>query len=266
MLLLFAILLNMDTWGLVPKSQINAETIEAAIIRLIAEHTTDPLSHTGINESLEAHRIEGILDHRAGSVLADKWTMTEFSITDDFRTLTHWQQVGDITNNDWPSLYATVEWGVTNKSEVYRNIQLPAPYLSTEYDQMFQVTALFDYSTNSFHAWLGIGLEDELPADGYGYVITSGVLRAVVAKANVRTVSSILSIDLNVAHVYRAQLNQLEGKIYFYIDGSEVANIDVPATSWDTDNGPRIGTRLISNNDGIMRIGDLNFSRSVVSY
>lgn len=263
--LILGTLLFMDTWGLLPKSQIDSETIEEAIIRLIGEHEEDPTAHTGENESLEAHRTEGILDHRAGSVLADKWTMTEFSINEDFRTFSHWSTVGDVSNSDWPSLYLYVEYGVTNKSEIYKNIQLPAPYLSTEYDQMFQVTALYDFGSNNFHSWLGVGLEDELPADGYGFVINNGELKACVSKSNTRTFSSLLSIDLNTAHIYRGQLNVFTGEIEFYIDGSLVATIAAPSTSWDSDLGPRLGVRLVSSNDGTLRVGDLFFARSVVN-
>lgn len=254
----------MDTWGLVPKSQIDSETIEEAISRLILEHEEDPTAHTGTNESLEAHRAEGILDHRAGSVLADKWTMTEFSITEDFRTFSHWATVGDVSNGDWPTLYLAFDFGTTNKSEIYKNIQLPAPYLSTGFDQMFQVTAMFDSSNNNFHSWIGVGLEDELPADGYGFIINNGVLKACVAKSNTRTFSGILSLDLNAPHIYRAQLNSFTQEIEFYIDGSLVSTIAAPVTSWDSDLGPRNGIRVVSANDGIMKIADLFFARSVI--
>lgn len=264
MFLSFLFLFFMDTWGLVPKSQIDPETIEEAIIRLIGEHETDPIAHTGDNESLEAHRAEGILDHRAGSVLADKWTMTEFSISEDFRTFSHWDTVGDVSNSDWPTLYLAFDYGTTNKSEIYKNIQLPAPYLSTDFDQMFQVTVMFDSSNNNFHSWIGVGLEDELPADGYGFIINNGVLKACVSYSGTRTFSGTLSLDLNAPHIYRAQLNAFTQEIEFYIDGSLVATIDAPATSWDSDLGPRIGVRVVSSNDGIMKIADLFFARSVV--
>jgi len=39
-------------WGLLPKAQDDAETIEQAIARLIAEHETDSGAHTGIGESI----------------------------------------------------------------------------------------------------------------------------------------------------------------------------------------------------------------------
>jgi hypothetical protein len=255
----------MDTWGALVKSQIDSETIEEAISRLIAEHESDPEAHTGPNESLEVHRATGILDHKVGSVLSDKWTMTEFSISEDFRTVDHWEQIGDVSTSNWPALYLYVEWGATNKSEIYREIQIPQLYLSREYDQMFQVTALYDFLSNNFHSWLGIGLEDELPRYGYGFVINNGELRACIANDNVRTFSDLISIDLNVAHIYRGQVIAEEGKVYFYIDGSEVAVLDVPSTGWDTDDGPHMGIRLFDSNDGTLKVGDLFFSRSIVN-
>lgn len=254
----------MDTWGLVPKSQIDSETIEEAIVRLIGEHETDPTAHTGTNESLEAHRAEGILDHRAGSVLADKWTMTEFSLSEDFKDITPYTITGDVTNTEWPALYLYVEYGEVNKSEISKTIQLPAPYLSKNFDNMFQVTGLFDFSNSHFHAWLGIGFNDETPSDGFGFVIQDGALKACVVNTGTPSYSGTLSLDLGVAHVYRAQLNAFSQEVDFYIDGSLVATIAITGVSWDTDDGPRIGVRLTASNDGTLRVGDLFFARSVV--
>lgn len=59
-------------WGLLPKAQDDAETIEQAIVRFIAEHETDSGAHTGSGESLETHKSQEIVDHPAESLVADK--------------------------------------------------------------------------------------------------------------------------------------------------------------------------------------------------
>lgn len=264
MIAFFVILFCMDTWGLLPKSQIDSETIEQAIVRLIDEHETSPTAHTGPNESLDVHRVEGILDHRAGSVLADKWTMTEFSLNEDFKNITPWSKTGDVSNSEWPTLQMYVEYGAVNKSEIYKSIQLPTPYLSKEFDNMFQVVAAYDLSSTAFHSWIGIGFDDETPTEGFGFVIQNGVLKACVVNGTTPAYSSALSLDLAAPHIYRAQLNAFTSSVDFYIDGSLVVNLPVTGASWDTDSGPRIGIRLVSSNDGFLRLADLFFARSVV--
>lgn len=61
-----------QNWGMMSKSQIDDETIEEAINRLILEHETDPESHLDTGESLQSHKAELIIDHVAGSIVADK--------------------------------------------------------------------------------------------------------------------------------------------------------------------------------------------------
>jgi hypothetical protein len=61
-----------EIWGLLPKSQISAETIEEAIARLILEHEEDETSHLGVGESLQSHKVSEIIDHAISSIVADK--------------------------------------------------------------------------------------------------------------------------------------------------------------------------------------------------
>lgn len=69
--------MSIEVWGLMPKSQIDNETIEEAIERLIAEHEHDPTSHLGENESIEAHRKSEVIDHLALSIVPDKFSNAE---------------------------------------------------------------------------------------------------------------------------------------------------------------------------------------------
>ena len=62
----------LGVWGLLPKSQIDSETIETAINRLILVHAADEESHLGVGESLQSHKASAIIDHLASSIIADK--------------------------------------------------------------------------------------------------------------------------------------------------------------------------------------------------
>lgn len=255
---------TISVWGLLPKSAIDDETIEEAINRLIAVHEADSTSHLGAGESLESHKSSDVIDHLVGSVVNDKYTMTEFSIVDDFRTITQWNTIGTVSNADWPSLSLYVEYGAVNTSKIEKEIEIPTPYMSTAYNSLFQVMARFDMSNTNFKAWLGPGLYSETPSDGFGFVIVNNVLKACTAYGGSITYSNPITITLSSDHIYRAQLNADDAKIYFYIDGTLVATLDTPVSSWDYDGGPTIGITLTQENDGKMWLADLNFSRSII--
>jgi len=59
-------------WGNLFKSQISAEKIEEAILRLIQAHEDDPDAHLETGESLESHKASVIIDHVVDSIIADK--------------------------------------------------------------------------------------------------------------------------------------------------------------------------------------------------
>lgn len=86
--LLYPLNMSIETWGMMPKSQEDAETIEEAIDRIVAVHEAAPTAHTGENESLAAHRENEVLDHLAGSVVADKFSSSNrfiaYPYTPDF--------------------------------------------------------------------------------------------------------------------------------------------------------------------------------------
>ena len=59
-------------WQNLAKSQISAEIIEEAIIRLIQGHEDDPDAHLETGESLQSHKASEIIDHLAESIITDK--------------------------------------------------------------------------------------------------------------------------------------------------------------------------------------------------
>jgi len=60
-------------WGLLEKSQVDDETIEEAIDRLIAAHDNDADAHIGAGKSLNTHKTQETVDHPAGSIIEDKY-------------------------------------------------------------------------------------------------------------------------------------------------------------------------------------------------
>ena len=71
--------MSVETWGQLDKSQVDSEKVEAAVVRLIAEHEADPDSHLDVGESLQSHRASEIIDHLALSIVEDKIKDNEVS-------------------------------------------------------------------------------------------------------------------------------------------------------------------------------------------
>jgi hypothetical protein len=77
-LLIIIIFMAIQTWGDLMKNQIDPETIEQAVARIVAEHNDDNQSHVAIGQSLEAHKASEIIDHPAQSVVFDKKPFNEY--------------------------------------------------------------------------------------------------------------------------------------------------------------------------------------------
>lgn len=79
---------------MMPKSQSDAETVEQAIDRLIAVHNDDSQAHIGPGRSLTEHRINDVIDHPSGSILADKIAARQIWFDYSLYTLEGWAGVG----------------------------------------------------------------------------------------------------------------------------------------------------------------------------
>ena len=250
-------------WGLLPKSQTDAETIEEAIAQLIAEHETDSGAHTGSGESLETHKAQDIIDHKAGSVLADKDTMTEFVIKDDFRNLDGWGVTGDVVTTEWPGIRLYTEWGAVNETVLSTVTSFPAQFFDSDFDMLFQLSARYDHSFQLYESYFGLAIDSITPVTGIGFTIVDGVTKGVMALANVRVWTDPITNDETKDHIYRAQYDALTGKAYFYIDGVLKATIDKPAGSDSIDAGAIIGIELTQENDGNIFVGKTIFARGI---
>lgn len=91
--------MSIEVWGLMPKSQVDSETIEQAIARLISEHEADPTAHMGENEAIEAHRKSEIIDHLASSIYDDKMAYDRNVIDVEFNSLSGFSKSASVEIN-----------------------------------------------------------------------------------------------------------------------------------------------------------------------
>lgn len=95
--LFYPINMSIETWGMMPKSQEDAQTVEERVAEMIAEHEADPEAHTGVNESLAAHRANEVIDHPAASIVGDKFSESQIGndwYHNDFKSVDQFVKAG----------------------------------------------------------------------------------------------------------------------------------------------------------------------------
>lgn len=125
-------------WSELQKSQDDPETIEEAIARVVAEHTADPEAHLASGESLESHKTELVIDHPAGSVLADKWTNSELEFSTNFENLSSFVTIGSVLGL-WPGFDAESSGnGYANRAELAIDGDSGSILVDFSKEQLFQ--------------------------------------------------------------------------------------------------------------------------------
>ncbi len=223
-----------QNWGMEAKSQVDDETIEQAIDRLIVVHESDPEAHLGAGESLQSHKAEAIIDHVAGSVLADKLSSSEGIYECTFESLDNWLTEGDISLDNWPGAFLAIVYGATNLSRLWAVMIDAENWLDYSKNILFQFVGWIGTAVNSkFTANLG-ALFSPTNIYGFGFQCVNGVVKGYWGKAGSLTFTSVLSVDESTTHVYRAYYDAFLQNVKFYIDGvymATIENIGLPASS-----------------------------------
>jgi len=252
-------------WGLLPKAQDNAQTIDEAIASAISTHEADSEAHTGTGESLETHKSQEIIDHPAGSVLVDKHTNTEWLLDTTFQSLTNWSTTGDINIADLTGITMYVEWGATDTSRIYSVANFISNFFDKDFNMMYQVMFRWDGTNSHINAWFGFFDTYDTSADGFGFQIRDGALYATVGCGGSLLDEEIAGIDIAEAHIYRAQYNAEANEVEFFIDGTLMETITRPTgSSWADDRGPEAGATLTESNDGNFHVANLLVGRSLI--
>ena len=235
-------------WGLMTKSQSDPEKIEEAIARLISEHEANPDSHLGPGESLQSHRAAEIIDHLAGSVVADKLQAGGSLILYTFDNLDRFNKSGNVDLSYWPEL---VLWGDTGtpKQAWIQSASNSRSIVNFNKDFIIQFafflaeegspTAKFSFgSFNVGNLSAGIALE-LTPNSDKVHLRLNGI--------------DYYSHDLNISranwHTFRIFYSSPDDQIFCYLDDVLVATINYPvATHYDC--GANLKFHLIDGGTG----------------
>lgn len=226
------------TWGLLEKSGVDDETVEEAINRLIAVHEADPTAHLGVGEALEAHKNADVIDHPAGSVLADKATTKEVVISHNFVPLTYYDVIGAGTyeaHQEWVAGIMLYIEGSTSSLSVGSLLPFYLDTPSATKDSLFQFNAQVVDGT-VFEGYFGYFARPSTTITaGFGFkFLDTNVYPFFVTSSGV-TVGDSIGINLGEIHQYRALYDASLKKVSFYIDGSLAEEITSASTVPDSD-------------------------------
>jgi hypothetical protein len=225
--LIYPLNMSIETWGLMPKSQEDGETVEGAIVRLISAHEADPEAHTGTGESLAAHRASDMIDHPVGSIPMEKFSSVEFSLSCDFESLDLWTKSGHVYSNVLGLAKIHSQDNEYPTSYMYASFPHTGYYLSPSINSFLQFVLInyIDYHATSRWGYMYKDVNSDY--NGWYFKHVNGVTTAVVRWNGVEQSSGSIGVSVGSYHVYRIQNEPADGYLRFYIDGEKVWEVDI---------------------------------------
>lgn len=256
--------MSLPLWGNLEKAQDDNTTIEEAIAEAIDNHNSDSEAHLGSGESLDDHKLESVIDHPIGSVVADKLSITEIIINTFFESLDPWNVVGYASVGDFSGVQLYVEWGDTETSRIYSQPQVPSNFFDSDKNMLFQTIGAWLGDSNTINSWFGFLDDFDNTAIGFGFQVRDGDVYCYVKSGSVTKLQLLGSVDISEAHIYRAQYDATDSEVTFFVDGSEVATLERSDTgSWSSDSGPQFGINITEENDGPFYFQQMYVSREI---
>ena len=249
------------TWQMLNRNQVDSELIEEAVDRIVAQHNANPEAHLGTGEALQSHKAEVIIDHVAGSVLADKMSNSESFLNCNFESFDFWATYG---NTDYESIGLAAIITVDDD-----------PLTSGFYSSLFSSGDIIDWTKNlmvQFSFWLDsaifgtavlglTGYYQTSQVKGFGFMVENGSLKGYWGNGTTLTKTAGLGISTYSEHVYRAYYDAFLQNVKYYVDGVYVATIEniSPATLTNVYIEFYLNTDVDKGNEMLVR--NLIFSR-----
>jgi hypothetical protein len=211
---------DVAVWGLLPKAQDDATTIDAEITAAVAAHNDDPTAHMAAGQSIDVHRVNSIIDHPQGSVLADKVTQTEWVMQDSFPTTDVWYPTNATkgANNYGLGFYAT------NAALASADVSAGIPFWNDldfgTKEIVLQFGAYFYHPTSANYAVFGAGTDTTyISSAGLGIKFTNTGVQLYQEAKGVRYSGTAHAMTTQANHIYRVHLSPSLGNVRLFVDG-----------------------------------------------
>jgi len=220
-----------ETWGLLPKSQVDDELIEEAIARLILEHNEDETAHLGTGQSLQSHKASEIIDHVVASIVADK--LARFSVSLDkfscnkiimvscFESLDGWKQDVESGGSINHFIFSVnIRTGaVTGRYARLYGDAVDEDFIDFSKKIIFQTSVAIAFSSSQL-AYIVCGSYGE---DNFGFKISGNSLYAYNQALPNYTETLIATLSVGVYNILRAEFDPVAAKIEFFVNDTLVA-------------------------------------------
>jgi hypothetical protein len=219
---------DVAVWGLLPKAQDDATTIDTAIAAAVAAHEVDPTSHMGAGESIDVHRVNSIIDHPLGSVLADKTTQTEWVLQDSFATSDVWYPTNATkgANNYGLGFYATNP--ALASADVGAGIPMWDNLNFGTKEIVLQFGAFVYFPTTANYAVFGVGTDTTfISSAGLGIKFTNTHVQLYQEAKGTRYMGTAYAMTTEANHIYRVHLSPSLGTVTLWVDGVLVDTMDI---------------------------------------
>lgn len=266
--------MSVVTWGLLEKSQVDNETIEEAIDRLILAHNEDESAHLEEGQSLQSHKASEVIDHVVASVVADKLAnlsvevrtlnFDKFYFHHQFEVLDGWDVGGD------GGFDAGIGEGKMYVSDTADSLEyatiLLSPTLEFIKNPIIQFLLVVPYDYNQ-EIYFGGGAVDATYGCFFGFKIVDDALFACHSKdTNEYTTDISSGIDVTDRHIYKV-VYTYQSKIEFYVDGVLKAthNTNLPDSANQMLANRAVNVRLetTADEEKELRLNDLFFTKDL---
>jgi len=252
-----------SNWGLLVKSQVDNETIEQAIARLILAHEVDEESHLGVGESLQSHKASEIIDHVAGSVISDKLGSREIQKHFSLESADPWQYSGSFAILYGNGAQIGVEYGVAEHEYFFSSLSIPSNWFTITQDLLFQCSLVLSELSNYTTLKFGLGTSNAGDVNSIGFKLASGVLKGRICRGSSETLTADLGIDMTVFHIYRARFSESDRSVIFSVDGVDVATLTYPNDDPATDACAYFDMVQVTSGEAYITVPDILIARSV---
>jgi len=251
------------TWGLLAKSAVDPEKIEEAIDRIIDDHNDDPDSHLAAGQALQSHKAAEIIDHVVGSVIADKLTHTENVLRANFESIGAFTTSGSVTLESWGWVRLYVEDGAVNESYLRGSFEW-SNWFVFDKDYLAQFACSVGVSPN-YTVYLAFGafLDDSSAWYGFGFKLTSSGAYGFFKCGSNYYLTSLITNDNSLEHVYRVYYDNSDDEVEFFIDGVSKGTIAKTGTPPDDTGHVEVNVVPGSSSDGNVELHEIIVSRGI---
>lgn len=247
--------MSVETWGLMPKSQVSGQKIEERVAEMIQDHEQDPDAHLDEGEALSSHRASEIIDHRAESIVQDKLIKAFFEpfiIHGSFQSLDAFYYTASYVELSLDGL--EVFTAATTNHRAFLEARASSPF-SLDYSEnpRLDMPVQLSHSTNILSFW-GMGdLEGYFDEYFCGFKYSSGTLYARMYSTNVGVdrLLEITGIDCTQYHVYSVAYKAGFGALY-YVDNVLVATIEYTDLDGETTTPYYADIKTLTNSNRFM--------------